>query len=227
MRGSESVKRSLGLGLGVFLLTETASAALVPYRAVLDGKQVVPPRMVAATGEAEVQYDDETRTLVGTITYVGLTGVPTGADLHNAACGESGAVMLSLSDAGATDTAVNVTLTEAQGAELASGNLYVAVRTPTHADGEIRGQFYFPRPPKTCPPTVEGEIDAGSSSGGPSAGGPSPGGPSPGATWDAGDLNKGAAPSDDGGCSTSGEAPGAWFFVALALAFGYRRRILR
>jgi len=217
----------------VIFVSATATAAVNPYRAVLNGAQLVPPAGIVATGEAALQFDDEKKTLTGTITYRGLSGAPTAADIHKGPCGANGAMAISLSDVGPTETVVDATLTEEQGNDLGAGNLYIAIRTAAHSDGELRGQLYYPRPPKFCPPAgADAGNDAGFMpregfpNGAPSSTGPAPGGPWTGATnhpLDAGTSSTGAAPTEGSGCSTTRSTPSRWF----AMTFGVLIAALR
>ena len=229
------MKRSLWIrvAVSVILVSATATTAVNPYRAVLNGEQLVPPVGNVATGDAALQFDDEKRTLTGTITYRGLSGAPTAADIHEGRCGVNGGVVISLSAVGPTETVVDAILSEEQGNHLGAGNLYITIRTAAHADGELRGQLYYPRPPKFCP--LAGP-DAGSDAGfmpregfpngAPSSTGPAPGGPWTGASSggsDPGTSGTGGAPTDGSGCSTTGSTPSS----GLAMTFGVLFAALR
>jgi hypothetical protein len=211
-KGKVVQRALLGLASGAFLLSATARATVTPYRAHLDGKQLVPPLDVVATGEAEFSFDDETKRLTGTATYRGLSGTPSSAELFQGACGSRGASPFAMVDAGATASAIDVNLDDAQANELAAGSVYVIVRTGAHADGEIRGQLYFPRPPKTCPPAA---VDAGNTSTDPASGAPASTGPAPGGPWsgwssgsaDAGNANGNSGSKMSGSCSLTRAMP--------------------
>ena len=217
------MKTSLLLGTAVtaLLVSGAASAAITKYTVTLDGAQEVPAVQTAATGTGTLDFDDEAKTLTGTITYTGLSGAPTAAHIHKEACGVSGGVAQAL-DPGADSLDVDVTLTAAQITDLVAGNLYVNIHTAENGGGEIRGQLYPEGSTNKCPP--EG-TDAGSSSGDTDSGASSSSGgntsSSSGGTNDASTVradagtNK-AAPAEDDGCSTTGSAPGS----GLAIAFG-------
>jgi len=82
--------------------------------------------------------------ITGGITFVGLTGAPTGAHVHNAPPGLPGAIIITLVIAGDNATAIvpaGTTLTSAQYTELLKGDLYFNVHTAGNPDGEIRGQI--------------------------------------------------------------------------------------
>ena len=226
------------IAVSVILVSTTATAAVNPYRAVLNSEQLVPPARMVATGEAALQFDDEKKTLVGTITYRGLTGAPTAIALHRAACGVNGSAAVALDAAEPTETVVDVTLSEEQGNDLGAGNLYILVRTAAHEDGEIRGQLYYPRPPKFCPPAGG---DAGTDAGfmpregfpnsAPSSTGPAPFGPWTGASsaGDGGPSIPASAAPTGGGCSMTGSSPCGVRAIAYAVglavtAIAWRRR---
>jgi hypothetical protein len=220
------MKRSpwIRIAVNVVLISATASATVNPYRAVLNGEQLVPPATVVATGEAAFQFDDEKRALTGTITYRGLSGAPLTANLHQGACGANGALTISLGSAGPTETVVDAILSEERGNDLGAGNLYIVISTDAHTEGEIRGQLYYPRPPQYCP--LAG-ADAGSDAGftpregfpnsAPSSTGPAPFGPWTGASSAPADTDLSIhAPTAGSGCSTIGSTRGSHRAIAYA-----------
>jgi hypothetical protein len=233
------MKRSLciRIAVNVILVCATSSATVHPYRAVLNGDQLVPPAGVVATGEAALQFDDEKRTLTGTITYRGLSSTPLAADVHKGACGANGASTISLGGAGPTETVVDAIMSEEQSNDLGAGNLYIIIRTAAHVEGEIRGQLYYPRPPKYCPSMG---ADAGSDAGftpregfpnsAPSSTGPASFGPWTGASSAHADAGPSVhAPTAGGSCNMAGSTRDrdctiAYVMGALANVIAWRRR---
>jgi hypothetical protein len=220
----------ISVAAGFAVSSGTASSAVSPYRATLNGQQLVPAIGVEASGEANLELDDEQKTLGGTVSYRGLSGAPTTVEIHTGACGLNGATEISLDSVGPTSTAVDVDLSDKQIDDLAAGKLYIAVRTAVHVDGEIRGQLYYPRPPKSCPPSgADAGSDAGPTSrGGFSSGPPASTGPAPGGPWsavsterrDAGISTRDTSAVADDGCSTTSGAlgRGSWRAHAIGLA---------
>ncbi|WP_394825433.1 CHRD domain-containing protein [Pendulispora albinea] len=191
--------RALAFFVCTILFAGTARAAVTTYKATLDGSQPVPPNATPVTGTAVLQFDDEAKTLAGTIEYSGLSAPPAGVDLGIGACGSRGTVARPLPGPGATRTTVDTALDPAEIGALQTGNLHVSVRTAAYPDGEIRGQLYFPRTGKTCP-----------SDAGPDAGPTADAAPPPSGGLDAGydaapPPGGEVGPTGDGGCSASGD----------------------
>ena len=110
------------------------------------GAQVVPA--VTGTGTATITgtYNTATNQLTYTSTWTGLTGAPTSAGFYTGATGQTGTMAGSAWALGANTTAAGtfsgqMTLTEAQEADLIAGNWYYSIATATNADGEVRGQI--------------------------------------------------------------------------------------
>jgi hypothetical protein len=230
----------LGAALGVLLLTGTATAAKIKYVATLGGDQQVPPVTTTATGSATFEYDEDTKTLTGEITYSGVT--PTLVHIHEEACGKNGAPMgidfcgdpCDPADlASPLQVPDGTTLDQTEADALAAGKLYVNIHSADHANGEIRGQLFKEGSTDKCPAdatdggTPKGGADAGTSSGGTSGGttSSSSGGTS-GSTNDAGTAKSSSGSATPGstdeksGCSTtgSGSAPGSGVAIALGVA---------
>jgi len=110
------------------------------------GAQVVPA--VTGTGSATITgtYNTGTNQLNYTTTWTGLTGAPTSAAFYTGATGQSGTMIGSAWPLGANPTAAGtftgqLTLTEAQEADLLAGRWYYSIATATNAGGEVRGQI--------------------------------------------------------------------------------------
>ena len=111
------------------------------FTADLKGTSQVPPIESAATGNAEVTYDDASKMLTWTITYSGLSGNATAAHFHGPAKeGENAGPMVPITQLDSPMKG-SATLTEDQSQALTGGKMYVNVHTAKYPDGEIRGQL--------------------------------------------------------------------------------------
>jgi hypothetical protein len=213
----------MGSALAAVFVSSICNAAVTKYTAVLNGAQENPPVATAATGAADLDFDDFDNSLKGKITLVGLTE-SSAQHVHKGACGDNGAVEFALGAKKNDEVTVNETLSGAQATALAAGELYINFHTTANPGGEIRGQLYAVGSGKTCPPgSGDAGAEAGTDAGGTSTS--SSGGStttSSGATTtrpDAGDTAD-AAPEDDGGCSTTGSGRGSSNGVAIAIGLG-------
>jgi hypothetical protein len=124
--------------------TPAASTATVVRTASLAG--VAP---IAGTGRGAVVVNPTTKEITGGITFTGLTGAPTAADIRRADGNSAIALVLAADNATATvpsglTPATGPVLSDADFAELLAGTLYFNVRTvanPDPTNGEIRGQI--------------------------------------------------------------------------------------
>lgn len=191
----------LGLTFSSLLVGSVAHAAVTNYVAKLNGAQEAPPVTTNASGSATLAFDDATRKLTGTVSMTGLKDVAL-AHIHNGACGAAGNVEVTLMNPTPSSVAVDATLSSAQAASLAAGNLYLNIHTAANPNGELRGQLAPESSPNNC----------GSGAGGGGGGG----------------TGGGGGNSDDGGCSTSGTNAGSvavmLLGVGVALASLRRRR---
>ena len=110
------------------------------------GAQVVPA--VTGTGSATISgnYNTATNQLTYTTTWTGLTGAPTSAAFYTGATGQAGTMIGSAWVLGANTTAAGtfsgqMTLTDAQEADLIAGRWYYSYATAANANGEVRGQI--------------------------------------------------------------------------------------
>jgi CHRD domain-containing protein len=112
------------------------------FDATLSGAQEVPPVSTPATGSAEVSLNNNTNLLTWKVTYMGLSGVPTGAHIHGpAAPGQNAGVVVPFTAVTAQPIMGQATLTPQQVNDLAAGLWYVNIHTPNNPNGEIRGQL--------------------------------------------------------------------------------------
>ena len=190
------------------VVSSTASAAIVKYKATLNGAQEVPAVATQATGTAEFNFDDATKTLSGVIETTGLDVTKVnGQHIHKAACGASGSFVKVLTKPGdngviVLDTGDPWQMSDSDVEALTKGELYVNVHTEANPGGEIRGQIYKEGSADTCPAGGAGG-DGGSTTV------PTDGGGNTSSSGGAADGGTAAPPGDDGGCSTSGSSDGS------------------
>jgi CHRD domain len=138
------MNKLLVLAIASILSATFASAILAKttvFTADLKGTSQVPPIESAATGKAEVTYDDASKMLTWTITYSGLSGNVTAAHFHGPAKeGENAGPMVPITQLDSPMKG-SATLTEDQSQALTGGKMYVNVHTAKYPDGEIRGQL--------------------------------------------------------------------------------------
>jgi hypothetical protein len=110
--------------------------------ATLSGSQEVPANASAGTGTIMGSYNKDTNVLDYTLTFSGLTSATTMAHFHKGAVGVSGPPVVNISETTFTSPVTKqVTLTDAQEADLFAGLWYVNVHTTTYPGGEIRAQI--------------------------------------------------------------------------------------
>ena len=86
------VMATMGSALAALFVSSISSAAVTKYTAVINGAQENPPVTSAATGTADLDFDDADNSLKGTITLTGL-GATTAQHIHKGACGVNGAMV--------------------------------------------------------------------------------------------------------------------------------------
>ena len=112
------------------------------FKATLAGVSEVPPNGSAGRGELEATYNPSNREFDWRLRFSGLSGPVTAAHFHGpagAATNAPVAVPLNSTFVGTWQRS-EVTLTEAQAADLLAGRWYVNVHTAQFPNGEIRGQ---------------------------------------------------------------------------------------
>jgi len=112
------------------------------FKASLNGGSEVPPNGSAGKGELEATYNPSNRELDWRLRFSGLTGTVTAAHFHGpAGPGANAAVAVPLNSSFVgTWQRSEITLTEAQAADLLAGRWYVNIHTAQFPGGEIRGQ---------------------------------------------------------------------------------------
>jgi hypothetical protein len=122
-------------------LATPSLAAMMNFKASLNGKSEVPANTTAGTGEVTATYDTATKKLTWKGSYSGLTGPATAAHFHGpASAGKNAGVLVPISPNGPSFEG-SATLTDAQAKALVDGDIYVNVHTAANKGGEIRGQL--------------------------------------------------------------------------------------
>lgn len=115
-----------------------ASAEILAFKAILDGKTESPATDSAATATADIKIDTEAKTISWTIKSAGLTGAATAAHFHGPADpGANAKPEIDISKAIDQGTSP---ITDAQLADFTAGKIYVNIHTAKFPNGEIRGQ---------------------------------------------------------------------------------------
>jgi hypothetical protein len=106
----------------------------------LSGGEEVPPVVTSAKGGGTITVKDD-KTVAGSITVTGMND--TAAHIHQAARGNAGPVIITLTkaDDGSWTVPAGAKLTDAQYAAYKAGNLYVNVHSRAHKGGELRAQL--------------------------------------------------------------------------------------
>ncbi len=114
----------------------------VEFKAALNGASEVPQNGSAGRGELEATYNPSNRELDWRLRFSGLSGPVTAAHFHGpAGPGVNAPVAVPLNSTFVgTWQRSEITLTEAQAADLLAGRWYVNVHTAQLPGGEIRGQ---------------------------------------------------------------------------------------
>jgi hypothetical protein len=110
--------------------------------ATLGGSSEVPAISGGGMGMFEARLDPATSLLKWTLTYSGLTGVPTAAHFHGPAIAGENAPPVVPVDGNLASPIIGVTtLTAAQMSDVKAGKWYVNIHTAANPNGEIRGQL--------------------------------------------------------------------------------------
>lgn len=126
---------------GALALATPTMAAMVNFKASLDGKSEVPPNDTKGTGSVTATYDTDSKKFTWKGSYKDLSGPATAAHFHGPApVGKNAGVMVPISPNGPSFEG-SATLTDAQAKALMDGDLYANVHTATNKGGEIRGQL--------------------------------------------------------------------------------------
>lgn len=110
------------------------------------GSQMSPAVTTNGTGNITGTYDANTNTLIYTSTWTGLSGNATGGGFFAGAAGQAGTAVGTSWNVGASagtsgTYSGQMTLTDAEEAQLLNGGWYYRYTTATNTNGEIRGQI--------------------------------------------------------------------------------------
>ncbi len=114
------------------------AATTTSFVATLSGAEETPAVATTATGTATFELSADKTTLTYHLTH--NVAAASAAHIHLGAGGEKGDVDYPLTPVSA-DMTGTITLKSGDADNLEAGKLYVNVHSPTHADGEIRGQL--------------------------------------------------------------------------------------
>lgn len=141
---SSTILRSAAVTIafaGAVALATPSMAAMMNFKASLDGKSEVPANTAAGTGTVTATYDSDSKKLTWKGSYSGLTGAATAAHIHGPApAGKNAGVMIPISPSGPSFEG-SATLNDAQAKALVDGDMYVNIHTAANKGGEIRGQL--------------------------------------------------------------------------------------
>lgn len=109
------------------------------YSASASGSQAVPSNGSSATAQFSGNYNRDTRTFSGTLTYSGIT--PTNVYIQRGSATTLGTLVANLGVAVSSPVNVNITMDASAEAELNSGSYYIVIASSGYPNGEIRGQL--------------------------------------------------------------------------------------
>ena len=146
------------------------SAAVVTMQGTASGAEENPPVAGAGTARVRFTFDDVTKVLTYTATVNGIAPAETTAShIHRGARGVNGPVIYPLSLVPFSSVQGQITLTDADVADLRAGNLYFNVHSNANLGGFARFQLVLPAAPAAPaapvrpPATGDGGLIGGSS----------------------------------------------------------------
>lgn len=123
-------------------LAIAACAPRVDMKSTLNAASEAPPTQSRGQGSAVARLDPNTNLLTYEVAYAGLTGPVTGAHFHGpAAPGSNAPVVVPFANVDKSPITGSASLTNAQVAQVRSGQWYVNLHTAANPNGEIRGQL--------------------------------------------------------------------------------------
>jgi hypothetical protein len=141
MKATSVIFVALAAGALTLGSTLAAFADTVALRADLTSAAEIPPNSSVGRGQALFTYDTDTNQLEYSVTYEGLSGSATAADIHGPAATNSNAAVIVSFPVPDSPISGTATLNASQAAALLADRLYVDIHTGAHTDGEIRGQI--------------------------------------------------------------------------------------
>lgn len=112
---------------------------------VLSPAQEVPALTGSAKGEGNLDVNETTGAVTGSVTFSGLSGQATAGHIHAGEAGKNGGILIALEqdpdNANQLKVPDSSVLTSDQLAELLAGKLYINIHTNANPAGEIRGQI--------------------------------------------------------------------------------------
>jgi hypothetical protein len=182
-----------------------ASAAVVTMQGTATGAEENPPVAGSGTVQVRFTFDDATKVLTYSATVNGISPAEvTASHIHRGAKGVNGPIIYPLSTTSFSSVSGQITLTDADVADLKAGNLYFNAHSNANPGGFARFQLILPAAP-TAPAASPTAVTAS---------------PRPPATGDGGLIG-------DGGSSNLPLYAGAAALVMLsglgALTFARRR----
>ncbi len=140
------------IGMAALVGSTTAQAAPVTFSVQLSGAQEVPPVTTPGSGIASLTFDETTKKLGYTLTVIGLSpDVVTAAHIHRGARGVNGPIVFPLSTTGFTSVSGEITLSDADIADLKAGNFYINAHSKDNPGGFARGQIVLPAAAQPSP----------------------------------------------------------------------------
>ena len=113
------------------------------FDATLTGAQEVPPVASSGTGQAELQFNENTSTLRWRVTFSNLSGPVVAGHIHGPAGPNqnAGPIIPFTGNINASPITGETKISNQQLAQLMAGQWYVNLHTPMNPQGEIRGQL--------------------------------------------------------------------------------------
>jgi len=130
------------------VIAEPANAVVLRFTVRMNGAQEVPRVVTTGTGVGRLVIDTVTGTVMGTVSFNGLSTPATMGHFHMAIRGVNGGVIIPLRGgvgvrAGMMRVPAGARLNAAQRTALRGNGLYLNIHTSRHPGGEIRGQIVF------------------------------------------------------------------------------------
>lgn len=116
-----------------------SSTSTTTYTANLSGASEDPPNSSAASGTANLKFNNSNKTFEITVTYTGM--IVTNGHIHKGAVGVSGPPVFAFTSFTSPIIYTSSTLDATQIADLNANLYYVNLHSAAYPNGEIRGQL--------------------------------------------------------------------------------------